>query len=85
MNQLVTAIGIIAAICTTASFVPQVIKTLKTRQTKDISLSMYVIFTLGLVSWLIYGIALKDVPIILANTLTLALTFIIIFLKVKHG
>ncbi|HQN72708.1 MAG TPA: SemiSWEET transporter, partial [bacterium] len=74
-----------AAICTTVSFVPQVLKTIKTGQTKDISLSMYLIFTTGIVLWLIYGIMIRDLPIILANTVTVVLTSIVVVLKIRNG
>ncbi len=80
-----TIIGMLAAVCTTVSFIPQVVKTIKTGQTKDISLSMYVIFTAGIFFWLIYGIMIVDVPIIAANTITLLLTGTVLFLKIKNG
>ncbi len=80
-----SVIGIAAAICTTVSFVPQVLKTIKTGQTKDISLSMYLIFTTGIVLWLIYGIMIRDLPIILANTVTVVLTSIVVVLKIRNG
>ena len=80
-----TIIGMLAAFCTTVSFIPQVVKTIKTRQTKDISLSMYVIFTAGILFWLIYGIMIVDVPIIAANTVTLLLTGTVLFLKIRNG
>ena len=80
-----TVIGMLAAFCTTVSFIPQVAKTIKTRQTKDISLSMYVIFTAGILFWLIYGIMIVDVPIIAANTVTLLLTGTVLFLKIRNG
>ena len=80
-----TIIGMLAAFCTTVSFIPQVVKTLKTGQPKDISLSMYVIFTAGILFWLIYGIMIVDVPIIAANTITLLLTGTVLFLKIRNG
>ncbi|HNW15229.1 MAG TPA: SemiSWEET transporter [bacterium] len=83
--SIVSLIGIAAAICTTVSFVPQVLKTIKTGQTKDISLSMYLIFTTGIVLWLIYGIMIRDLPIILANTVTVVLTSIVVVLKIRNG
>ena len=83
--SIVSLLGIAAAICTTVSFVPQVLKTIKTGQTKDISLSMYLIFTTGIVLWLIYGIMIRDLPIILANTVTVVLTSIVVVLKIRNG
>jgi MtN3 and saliva related transmembrane protein len=77
-------IGSIAATLTTLSFIPQVIKLLKTRHTKDISLSMYVIFTVGVALWLAYGLMLQRPPIIISNIVTLGLTSIILYLKLKE-
>lgn len=83
--SIASVIGIIAAICTTVSFVPQVIKTIKTRQTKDISLAMYLIFTAGIALWLVYGLMIGDLPIILANTVTVVLTSIVVIIKIRNG
>ena len=83
--SLVTLIGLTAAVCTTASFLPQVIKTLETKRTKDISLVMYAILVVGVSLWLVYGIMIKDLPIILANTVSLIFTAAVLFLKIKHG
>ena len=63
----VNFIGMTAAILTTSSFIPQIIKIFKTRETKDISLWMYVAFSSGVFLWFIYGIRLNSLPIILAN------------------
>ncbi len=83
--SLTNVIGLIAAFATTSSFVPQVIKILKTKDTKGVSLVMYVIFTIGILLWLIYGLLLFDIPIIIANSVTLILASIILFLKIKNG
>lgn len=80
-----TMIGLIAGVCTTGSILPQVIKTVKTRHTRDISLLMYVFLTLGLLMWLIYGFMLSEMPIILANGTSLILTSSVLVLKVKYG
>jgi MtN3 and saliva related transmembrane protein len=74
----------VAAICTTISFIPQALKTLKTKQTKDLSLSMYSMFTIGIVLWLIYGILVRDIPLMVANVITLVFTSMILILKIKH-
>jgi MtN3 and saliva related transmembrane protein len=76
-------IGSIAATLTTISFVPQVVKLVKTRHTKDISLSMYIIFTIGVALWLVYGIMLGRLPIIMSNAITLILTSVILYIKIK--
>ena len=76
-------IGYIAALLTTISFLPQVIKTIKTKDTEGISLSMYLLFVTGIVLWLIYGFSISNMVIILANTLTLALSSIVLYYKIK--
>ncbi|OGC12368.1 hypothetical protein A3K48_07950 [candidate division WOR-1 bacterium RIFOXYA12_FULL_52_29] len=78
-------LGIIAGSLTTISFLPQVIKTYSTRQTKDISLLMYLLFSFGLILWTIYGFRVSSVPVIAANAITLLLAFFIIGMKIRHG
>lgn len=82
--EIFTIIGLLAASCTTISFLPQAIKVIKTKQTKDLSLSMYSIFTSGILFWLIYGILIKDLPIMIANSITLVFTIIILSMKIKY-
>ncbi len=82
--DLFNFIGYIAAVLTTISFVPQAILTIKTKDTKGISLPMYILFTLGVFCWLIYGIYFKMMPVILANTVTLSLASIILVFKIKY-
>ncbi len=76
-------IGNIAAILTSVSFLPQAIKILKTKDTKSISLPMYIMFVVGVLLWLIYGFLRNDVPLILANIVTLSLAGLILWFKVK--
>tara|TARA_B100000242_G_C42620858_1_gene292634 strand:- start:109 stop:369 length:261 start_codon:yes stop_codon:yes gene_type:complete len=83
MNFIIKYIGFFAAFCTTIAFLPQAIKVYKSRSTKDISLYMFLIFTLGVLSWLIYGIIINDLPIILANAVTLVLSFFILLYKLR--
>ena len=83
--DIVLILGSAAAIMTTMAFMPQVIKAHKTKHTKDLSLMMYVLLTLGLILWTTYGVMLRELPIILANSATLVLTFYILYLKVKNG
>ena len=80
----VTVIGLIAAAFTTFAYVPQAVKTIKTKNTKSLSLIMYVIMTVGIVLWLFYGILKNDLPIIIANTITLLFAGIILILKIKY-
>ncbi len=81
----VTIIGFIAALCTTTSFLPQAYKTLKTKKTKDISLPTYLILSFGVFLWTIYGFYIKDMPIFVANGLTLLFVLPILFTKIQHG
>jgi MtN3 and saliva related transmembrane protein len=83
MDKL-TVIGFVAAICTTISFLPQAVKVIKTKQTKDLSLEMYLTFTVGVFLWLVYGIIGKDLPIIIANAITLVFAITILIMKIKY-
>jgi MtN3 and saliva related transmembrane protein len=83
--NLVTLIGYIAAACTTFAFLPQLIRVIKTHNTKAISLIMYIVFTLGILFWLIYGIFLNDSPIIISNSLTMIFCITILIIKIKNG
>jgi len=76
--------GLVAAVLTTYSIVPQVHKTWRNKSTKDISLTMYMAMFLGVVLWLIYGIYHESVPMILANFITAVLLFVMIVLKLKY-
>ncbi len=80
-----TTIGAIAAVLTTAAFVPQVLRTWRTRSTKDISLGMFVVYCAGIFLWLVYGLMLGDGPLIFSNAITFALAATILGLKLKHG
>ena len=77
--------GYLAASMTTLAFVPQAVKTIRTRDTRSISLGMYVVFTAGIAMWLVYGIALDSMPMILSNIVTFLLSATILGLKLKHG
>ena len=81
----IMVIGLIAATCTTAAFLPQVLKTIKLKETKDISLLMYALFTFGVIMWLIYGLLTDDLPVIIANIVTVILAAAVLSLKVKYG
>ena len=78
-------IGFVAAILTTVSFLPQVLKVWQTRSARDVSLSMYLLFSLGVALWLIYGVFIQSWPIILSNLITLILASIVLAMKVKFG
>jgi len=77
-------VGLIAGICTTVAFLPQIIKILKTKHVKDISLGMYVIMTSGIFLWMVYGILLGRIPIIFANGISFVLCFMVIVAKIRY-
>jgi MtN3 and saliva related transmembrane protein len=77
----IDALGYLAATLTTASFVPQALMTVRTRNVSGISLGMYSAFTLGVALWLVYGWRLGEWPIVVANALTLALAATILVTK----
>jgi len=77
-------IGFTAAILTTVSFVPQMIKVIQTRSTGDISLGMFACLTTGIFMWLIYGIFIISIPIIAANLLSFMFNIVILFYKLKY-
>ena len=76
-------LGFFAAFCTTIAFVPQAIKVYKTKSTLDISLGMFLLMTVGVGAWLIYGIMINSLPIIMANGVTLLLSIYILRMKIK--
>lgn len=78
-------LGLAAAACTTLAFIPQVLKTLRERDTQGISLGMYALFCTGVALWLVYGLLLGDLPLIVANTVTISLAGTVLFLKIKNG
>ena len=81
----VTLLGLLAAFCTTLAFLPQAVKTLKTRHTRDLSLPMYALFVGGVSLWVAYGLILGDAPLIIGNTVTLVFAGIVLVLKIRHG
>lgn len=81
---MIQILGIVAACLTTASFLPQAVQVIKTKETKGISFAMYLMFTTGILLWLIYGVMIKNIPIIAANSVTFVLAFIVLVMKIKH-
>lgn len=77
--------GYVAAMLTTVAFVPQALKTLRSKDARSISLGMYAVFTLGVAFWLAYGIALQSWPMIVSNIVTLALAGAILSMKLRYG
>jgi MtN3 and saliva related transmembrane protein len=84
INFILKYIGFFAAFCTTVAFFPQAVKVWKSKSTKDISLYMFVIFTIGVFSWLVYGVIISNLPLVLANAVTLVLSLFILIYKLKY-
>ncbi|MFN7184493.1 MAG: SemiSWEET transporter [Thermomonas haemolytica] len=78
-------LGVVAATCTTFAFVPQAVKTIRSRDTHGISLWMYVVFTFGVACWFGYGLFLHSWPMIVSNLVTFALAATILVLKLRYG
>ncbi|HVZ25270.1 MAG TPA: SemiSWEET transporter [Sediminibacterium sp.] len=77
-------LGLAAAVCTTISFLPQAIRTIRTKDTSGISLFMYALFTFGTLLWLLFGLFTGNIPIVAANAVTLVFSVIILFYKIKY-
>ena len=78
-------IGYIAAILTTAAYIPQTIKVFREKNTKSLSLGMYLMISSGIAMWLIYGVIIESPSLIFANAITLVMAGSILFMKIKHG
>lgn len=80
----ITLLGLLGGTLTTASFFPQVIKTIKTRSTKDVSFAMFLLLSVGITIWIIYGIKIGSVPVVIANSVSLVFSLIILILKLVY-
>ena len=79
-----TVLGLVAGTLTTLSFLPQLLKAWKSRSTHDISFGMLALFSAGLVLWIVYGLIVADVPVIMANSVTLIFVGLILVLKLRY-
>lgn len=80
----VTILGLVAGTLTTISFLPQLLKAWKSRSTHDISIGMFLLLAVGIMLWIVYGIVTADVPVIVANTVTLVFVSLILALKLRY-
>ena len=80
----ITLLGMVAGFLTTIAFLPQVLRIWKLKEAKDISFATFLIFLIGIIIWLIYGILKSDLPIIIFNSITTILAGIILFFKLKY-
>ncbi len=83
-SELVSTIGYVAAFSTTVSFVPQLVRVIRLKTARDISLGMFLFFSWGVFMWLIYGIAIHSWPVTASNSVTLVLSISILVLKLKY-
>ena len=81
MTQLV---GLLAGTLTTVAFIPQVLRAWRTKSVNDLSLGMLVTFNAGVALWVVYGLALDDLPIIVTNVITLALALVLLGFKIRY-
>ena len=81
--RVVEAVGFAAAFCTTVAFVPQLVRVVKLRSAREISLGTFLLFSFGVLMWLMYGIWLRSAPVIASNIVTLALSVSILILKLR--
>lgn len=82
-QDTIDVVGYVAATCTTASFLPQLVRVLRLRSARDISLGMFLIFSIGTVLWLTYGLLAHSKPVVAANAVTLVLSISILVLKLR--
>jgi len=78
-----TALGTVAGILTTAAFVPQVVKTWRSRSARDISGVMFVAFSIGVALWIVYGVMVRSAPVVIANSVTLVLALAVLGMKAR--
>jgi MtN3 and saliva related transmembrane protein len=83
-GHLVEKVGFVAAFCTTAAFVPQLLRVIKLRTARDISLGTFLLFSIGVALWLVYGVYTGSRPVIVSNALTLGLSVSILYLKLRY-
>jgi MtN3 and saliva related transmembrane protein len=84
-SPTVELLGFVAAFCTTAAFVPQLVRVLRLRSARDVSLPTFVMFSVGVFLWLLYGLDIGSKPVIASNGVTLVLSVSILILKLRYG
>ncbi len=84
MMDSTTLLGLIGGTLTTSSFVPQVMKALKTRSTKDVSLWMFIMLSAGILIWIIYGFMIGSLPVIISNIISLFFAGFILVYKIIY-
>ena len=85
METIAVVIGLTAGFLTTFAFLPQAVKTIKSKHTKDLSLTMLIMTDAGLIFWFTYGVMISSIPVIAANTISIALITTILIMKIRYG
>ena len=85
MKITIDFFGYFAAVLTTLAFIPQLIKTLKTKKAEDVSLTTLIMFLTGVAAWIIYGVQISSKPILIANVITFLLNFLILVFKLIYS
>lgn len=80
----IEVLGLVAAVLTTSGFLPQIIKTWKTKDVSSLSLPMYLVLCTGMVLWLIYGVLTNSFALVAANTVSSSLTFLLVVFILKY-
>ncbi|MFO0754058.1 MAG: SemiSWEET transporter [Thermodesulfovibrionales bacterium] len=80
----VTLLGLAAAVLTTSSFIPQVVRSWRLKETKDISLWMFLLIGAGIFLWMVYGFLIRDLPVIAANMVSFIFVSLILYFKIKY-
>jgi MtN3 and saliva related transmembrane protein len=80
----VTVLGLVAGTLTTLSFLPQLLKAWKSRSTHDISIGMFSLLAVGITLWIVYGVVTSDLPVVVANSVTLVFVGLILALKLRY-
>ena len=83
-SSAVTVLGLVAGTLTTLSFLPQLLKAWKSRSTHDISIGMFSLLAVGITLWIVYGAVTNDIPVIVANSVTLVFVGLILALKLRY-
>jgi MtN3 and saliva related transmembrane protein len=83
-SNLTTTLGLVAGVLTTIAYLPQLIKTWRSKSADDLSWSMLIILCAGIILWLVYGFSVHDIPIVAANIVTFVLASIILVLKIRY-
>ncbi len=80
-----SVLGLLAGVLTTVAYLPQVVRTWKRKSAGDLSLSMVVCTTLGVFLWFVYGLTIRSMPVIVANSVTFVLTSTVLVLRLRYG